>query len=194
MTRTSFADGPNLRPLARAWGLPRAGALGAARTNVGALGALFARLQPELDTNRARYDRRPRSSWDVANPRICPAALRATCRGRNANGFPGRCESANLSRLLTRRTFANGYACGAKTPRPPSRVGVWFTEASRRSLGASAFTRATGRATASSSTRWTTRASASSATSTTRSNWPCSRRGSSPGGGERLRLASLPLP
>lgn len=52
MTRTSFADGPNLRPLARAWGLPRAGALGAARANVGAFGAAV--WGPVLDSNRAR--------------------------------------------------------------------------------------------------------------------------------------------
>ncbi len=113
MTRTSFADGANPRPWPRACGLPRAGAFGASRADVDALGASFARLRPELDTNRARYDRRPRSSWDVANPRICPDAPRATCRVRNANGFPGRCESANLSRLLTRRTFAKGSASGA---------------------------------------------------------------------------------
>lgn len=63
---------------------------------------------PVLDSNRARYDRPPRSCWDVANLRIRPRAPRATCWIRNANGFLGRCESANLSRLLTRRTFARG--------------------------------------------------------------------------------------
>lgn len=63
---------------------------------------------PVQDSNRARYDRRPQACWDAANLRIRPTAPGATCWIRNANDFLGRCESANLSRLLTWRTFARG--------------------------------------------------------------------------------------
>lgn len=66
-----------------------------------------------VESNRARYDRPPQLWRDVANLRICPSASRSTCCIRNANGFLGRCDSVSLSRLLTRRAFAKGSACGA---------------------------------------------------------------------------------
>lgn len=51
-----------------------------------------------LDSKRARDERPPRLSRDDANLRACPGSRCATCWIRNANGFPGRCEFANLSR------------------------------------------------------------------------------------------------
>lgn len=79
-------------------------ALGATRTDVG---RAWGRLE------RARYERRPHPSRARANPRTRPSAPLATCCIRNANGFLGRCESANVSRLFTRRAFASGAECGA---------------------------------------------------------------------------------
>ena len=74
-----------------------------------------------LESNRARYDRPPQLSRDAANLRICPSASRSTCCIRNANGFLGRCDSVSLSRLLTRRAFAKGSACGAIFLSSPTR-------------------------------------------------------------------------
>lgn len=72
----------------------------------GFLGIWLEGLGAVLDSNRARYERPPQPWRDVANMRTCPSASRATCWVRNANRLLGRCESANLSRLLTRRAFA----------------------------------------------------------------------------------------
>lgn len=66
-----------------------------------------------LDSTRARYGRPPQSWRDAANLRSRPRPPRQTCWVRTANDFLGRYESANLSRLLTRRTLASGSPCGA---------------------------------------------------------------------------------